>query len=271
MPRGRSALGLDQEHLGFDDLKTRDGAAGAGLFLFRHAVAQPEGGGSSDERHWEGNSGGRGWDLVTSGGSKDGVYELAEPLVLESGDRLPGARVAFRTWGRLAADGANAVLVCHALTGSADAASWWAGLFGPGRALDPSHDFIVCSNVLGSCYGTTGPASLRPEGDRPWGADFPPVTIRDIVRVQHALIGDLGVRRLKLVLGGSLGGMQVLEWALLYPDLVEAIAPIAVSGRHSAWCIGLSEAQRQALYADPLWQGGRYEAGAPPAVGLAAA
>ena len=211
-------------------------------------------------------------DLVTSADSKDSrIYELPEPLRLDSGGTLPGVRVAFRTWGRLAADGANAVLVCHALTGSADADSWWTGLFGPGRALDPARDFIVCSNVLGSCYGTTGPSSLRPEGDRPWGVDFPAITIRDLVRVQHALIRGLGIRRLKLVLGGSLGGMQVLEWALLYPELVEALAPIAVSGRHSAWCIGLSEAQRQALYADSLWQGGRYEAGAPPAAGLAAA
>jgi homoserine O-acetyltransferase len=181
--------------------------------------------------------------FVTSGEKK--IYELAEPLRLESGEKLPEVRVAYRTWGSPAAD---AVLVCHALTGSADAFSWWGGLFGPGRALDPARDFIVCSNVLGSCYGTTGPASIR-------GVDFPTITIRDIVRVQHTLVRGLGVRRLKLVLGGSLGGMQVLEWALLFPGMVEAIAPIAVSGRHSAWCIGLSEAQRQALYADPLWQG----------------
>ncbi len=206
-----------------------------------------------------------------AGGPVTSFYELSEPLRLESGKTLSGVRVAYRTWGRLAADGANAVLVCHALTGSADADVWWAGLFGPGRALDPERDFIVSSNVLGSCYGTTGPASPRPEEDRPWGPDFPAITIRDLVRVQHALVRALGIRRLKLVLGGSLGGMQVLEWALLYPDLVEAIAPIAVSGRHSAWCIGLSEAQRQALYADPNWRNGRYSPQAPPLAGLAAA
>ncbi|HEX4960279.1 MAG TPA: homoserine O-acetyltransferase [Thermoanaerobaculia bacterium] len=199
------------------------------------------------------------------------VYDLPKPLRLESGRALSGVRVAYRTWGRLAPDGANAVLICHALTGSADAGSWWAGLFGPGRALDPGRGFIICSNVLGSCYGTTGPASPRPGEERTWGADFPAVTIRDLVRVQHALIRSLGVRRLKLVLGGSLGGMQVLEWALLYPDLVEAIAPVAVSGRHSAWCIGLSEAQRQVLRADPNWRGGRYSPEEPPAAGLAAA
>jgi len=125
--------------------------------------------------------------------------------------------------------------------------------------------------VLGSCYGTTGPASRRPGSSQRWGADFPEITIRDMVRVQAALLDALGVRRLKLVIGGSLGGMQVLEWALLRPDRVEAIVPIAVSARHSAWCIGISESQRQAIYADPRWCGGRYSDGDPPQAGLAAA
>jgi homoserine O-acetyltransferase/O-succinyltransferase len=177
--------------------------------------------------------------------------DLLGPFELESGVTLPRVRVAYRTWGSLDPDAGNAVLVCHALTGSADADLWWRGLLGPGRALDPAEDFIVCSNVLGSCYGTTGPASPRPDGGGLWGPDFPPVTIRDMVRLQAALLDALGVRRLRLVLGGSLGGMQVLEWALLYPDRVEAIAPIATSGRHSAWCIALSEAQRQAIQIDP--------------------
>ena len=177
--------------------------------------------------------------------------DLPEPFTLESGEVLSEVRVAYRTWGTLDADGANAVLVCHALTGSADADLWWGGLFGPGRTLDPERDFIVCSNTLGSCYGTTGPASPRPGDGRPYGPDFPAVTVRDMVHLQAALLESLGVRRLRLVLGGSLGGMQALEWAALYPGVVEAIAPIAVSGRHSAWCIGLSEAQRQAIFADP--------------------
>ena len=179
--------------------------------------------------------------------------------------------MAYRTWGRLDADGANAVLVCHALTGSADVDAWWSPLLGPGRALDPDRDFVVCSNVLGGCYGTTGPASPHPDTGRRWGGSFPDVSVRDIVRVQAALLETLGVRRLRLVVGGSLGGMQVLEWALLFPDRVEAIAPIAVSARHSAWCIGLSEAQRQAIYADPRWRDGHYPAGDPPEAGLAAA
>ncbi len=197
--------------------------------------------------------------------------ELGGPFALESGLRLPSVTVAYRTWGRPNARGDNAVLVCHALTGSADVDRWWGALLGPGRALDPDRDFVVCSNVLGGCYGTTGPTSLRPGGQRRWGGDFPAVTVRDIVRAQAALLDALGIRRLRLVVGGSLGGMQALEWALLFPDRVDAIAPIAVSARHSAWCIGLSEAQRQAIYADPRWRGGHYPPDDGPAAGLAVA
>ncbi len=197
--------------------------------------------------------------------------DLPGPFALESGETLPHVRVAYRTWGSLDRNGANAVLICHALTGSADADRWWGGLIGAGRSLDPARDFVICSNVLGSCYGTTGPASPRPDGGGLWGPAFPAVTVRDMVRVQAALLDALHVRRLRLVLGGSLGGMQVLEWALLYPERVDAIAPIATSGRHSAWCIALSEAQRQAIQADPLWNGGRYGPDTAPASGLAAA
>jgi homoserine O-acetyltransferase len=198
------------------------------------------------------------------------TLDLPGPFALESRARLPAVRVAYRTWGRLDEHGGNAVLVCHALTGSADVDRWWGALLGPGRALDPERDFVVCSNVLGGCYGTTGPTSLRPDG-RPWGPAFPDVSIRDIVRVQAALLDELGVRRLRLVIGGSLGGMQVLEWALLFPHRVAAIAPIAISARHSAWTIALSETQRQAIAADPRWRGGHYAPEDPPAAGLAAA
>ena len=198
-------------------------------------------------------------------------FDLPGPFALESGVELSPVTVAYRTWGRLNAGRDNAVLVCHALTGSPDADAWWPDLLGPGRALDPDHDFIVCSNVLGSCYGTTGPTSIRPETGRPWGGDFPAVTVRDIVRLQAALLDALGVRRLRLVVGGSLGGMQVLEWALTFPDRVDAIAAIATSARHSAWCIALSEAQRQAIAADPRWRGGHYEPGNGPDDGLATA
>ncbi len=199
------------------------------------------------------------------------IHELQEPVVLECGEQLTDVRVAYRTWGQLAGDGGNAVVVCHALTGSADVDRWWAPMLGPGRALDPERDFVVCSNVLGGCCGTTGPASLHPGSSHPWGPEFPPVTIRDIVRVQGVLLDALGVRRIRLVLGGSMGGMQVLEWALMDRERVEAIAPVSVGGRHSAWCIGISEAQRLAIGADPLWQGGRYDPAHPPGTGLATA
>lgn len=191
---------------------------------------------------------------------------------LESGVVLPEVEVAWHSWGELDPSGGNAVLICHALTGSAAADSWWQDLFGAGRSFDPGRDFIVCANVLGSCYGTTGPASrCTSAGTERWGADFPAITVRDMVRLEALLLARLGVRRLRLVVGGSMGGMQALEWPLLFPELVEAAVVIAASARHSAWCIGISEAQRQAIYADPWWQGGRYDPATPPAAGLAAA
>ena len=199
------------------------------------------------------------------------VLRLEAPFDLEQGGRLPSVEVGYRTWGTLDADGGNAVWICHALTGSADADQWWTRLFGPGRSLDPARDFIVCSNILGSCYGTTGPTSLDPATGEPWHGTFPAITIRDMVRVQRALADRLGIRRIRMVVGGSLGGMQTLEWGLLYPELVESLVCIASTARHSAWCIGLSEAQRQAIAADPRWRGGRYPAEDPPVAGLSAA
>lgn len=199
------------------------------------------------------------------------LWLLDEPFPLDCGMALPGVQVAYRTWGRLAPDGGNAVLVCHALTGSADADVWWSGLFGPGKALDPERDFIVCSNVLAGCYGTSGPIQPHPEDGQPWGSRFPLVTIRDMVRLQALLLDDLGVGRLQLVLGPSLGGMQVLEWAAMYPERVRAMAPIGVSGRHSAWCVAISESQRRAICLDPDWCDGRYSPDRPPRHGLAVA
>jgi homoserine O-acetyltransferase len=184
---------------------------------------------------------------------------------------LEGVQIAYRTWGQLNAKRDNAIVVCHALTGWADADDWWAPLFGSGQTFDPETDFILCPNVLGSCYGTTGPTSLNPSNEKPYSADFPSITIRDMVHLQAVLLQALSVDRIKLVMGGSMGGMQALEWALLYPDWVGAIALIAVSGKHSAWCIGISEAQRQAIYADPNWQGGHYLPEQSPSAGLAAA
>jgi homoserine O-acetyltransferase len=196
---------------------------------------------------------------------------LPYPVILESGTELPQVTVAYRTWGSLDADGGNAVLVCHALTGSADAEQWWSGLIGPGKALDPARDFIVCSNVLGGCYGTTGPGSLSPFTGERYGAGFPRTTVRDLVQVQARLLDALGVEELALVLGGSLGGMQALEWGALHPERVQALAAFSVGARQSAWCIGLSEAQRHAIYSDARWRGGGYDPLDPPTGGLSAA
>ena len=191
-------------------------------------------------------------------------------FTLESGVTLHQVPVAYQAWGQLNAACDNAVVVCHALTGNADAQAWWNGLVGPGSPLDPRAYFIVCPNVIGSPYGTVSPLSPDPTTGRPYGVGFPQATIRDTVRLHRALLDQLGVRGVALAIGGSMGGMQVLEWAF-EGDFVRALAPIAVGGRHSAWCIGWSEAQRQAIYADTRWQGGAYDPENPPVTGLAAA
>ncbi len=200
---------------------------------------------------------------------------LDRPFELESGERLAGVEIAYRTWGELAAGRDNAVVVCHALTGSADVDRWWGRLLGPGRALDPTRDFIVAANALGSCYGTTGPASQRPDAgpgvEARWGPDFPAITIRDQVRLTRTLVDRLGVERIRLVVGGSLGGLQALEWALLDAERVAAIASISAAARHSAWAIALSDLGRRALALDPKLHGGRYPDADPPAAGLALA
>ena len=195
---------------------------------------------------------------------------INQPFVLESGETLPMLEIAYRTWGTLSTTKNNAIIVCHALTGSADADVWWANLFGEGKALDPKRHFIVCSNVLGGCYGTTGATHLHPNGQI-WGARFPSITLRDQVRVQMLLADQLGIRSIKCVVGGSMGGLQALEWALLDPRRVESVISIAATGRHSAWCMAWSEAQRLALTADAKFQGGNYSPDTPPVDGLKAA
>lgn len=198
-------------------------------------------------------------------------YHLPEPFLLESGITLPKVQVAYRTWGSLNDARDNVVLVCHPLTGSADADEWWGPLFGVGQTLDPTRDFIVCTNILGSCNGTTGPTAPNPETGRPYGPEFPRVTVRDMVSLQVKLLDSMGIDVLRMAIGGSLGGMQVLELASLFPERVQTLVSLAASGRHSPWCIGISESQRQAIYADAHWNDGYYTAEAPPAKGLAAA
>jgi homoserine O-acetyltransferase len=202
-------------------------------------------------------------------------------MMLDCGIKLQRLVVAYRTYGTLNADRSNAVLVCHALTGDQYVAEthpitgkegWWEMVVGPGRPIDTGRFFVICANVLGGCMGSTGPRSIRDDGDEPWGTEFPPVTIRDMVRAQKRLIDYLGISRLFAVIGGSMGGMQVLQWAADYPDSTFAALPIACAAYHSAQNIAFHEVGRQAIFADPDWQGGRYwRTGRVPARGLAVA
>lgn len=216
---------------------------------------------------------------------------FAEGLALDCGTVLAPLEVAYRTYGRLNDSRSNAILICHALTGDQYVAEahpltgkpgWWDTLVGPGRPIDTERFFVICANVLGGCMGSSGPASRMPgaagearqgeEGGRPWGTLFPPVTIRDMVRAQARLVERLGISRLFAVIGGSMGGMQVLEWAALYPERVFAAIPIATAAWHSAQNIAFHEIGRQAINADPEFHGGEYwRHGTIPARGLAVA
>jgi homoserine O-acetyltransferase/O-succinyltransferase len=204
------------------------------------------------------------------------LYNDDSPLVLECGQFLAPVNVAYETYGELNAARNNAILVCHALTASAHAAGynsndeksagWWNELIGPNKALDTNRYFVICSNILGGCYGTTGPTSMNPATGEKFNASFPRITIRDIVNVQKRLLDTLGVRKLFSVIGSSLGGMQVLEWAVMYPDFCETIIPISTSASQSAWCIALNAIARTAITNDPQWNEGNY--GEQPAAGL---
>ena len=200
----------------------------------------------------------------------EGDFVLDEPLLLDSGRTLAGVTLHYAVYGRLNAARDNAVLVCHALTGSALVGSWWPEIFGPGGVLSLENDFAICINMLGSCYGSTGPGSVDPETGRVYGPDFPLVSVRDNVRVQAHLLDSLGVRCLRLVLGGSLGGMQALEWAILFPERVQRSLVIAVTPL-SAMGLALNHLQRQAILHDPDWEGGHYPPQRPPRRGLALA
>lgn len=206
------------------------------------------------------------------------------PMVLEGGGLLDGVTIAYETWGELSAAADNAVLLCHALTGDAHARSgphsvkadegWWEDFVGPGKALDTDRYFVVCANVLGGCQGSTGPASINPATGEPYGPDFPTVTIRDMVRTQSKLARALGIDQWLAVVGGSMGGMQAIEWAIMYPDRVRAVAAYCTTLQASAWQIGLSAVGRVAITLDQKWNRGRYYEAGPgegPHAGLATA
>ena len=209
------------------------------------------------------------------------LFAEANPLQMDCGKELSPVTVAYETYGELNASGDNAILVCHALTGSAHAAGllsddpksagWWDSFIGEGKTLDTRKYFVICSNFLGGCYGTTGSATQNPKTGKPYGCQFPQMTVRDMVRVQKALIDYLGVKSLRTIIGGSLGGMQVLEWGVMYPEKVRSLIPIATASQHSPWGIGLNDIARQAIMNDPAWRGGEYYEFGQPEKGLSLA
>jgi homoserine O-acetyltransferase len=206
---------------------------------------------------------------------------LAGPLALDCGVALSPVEIAYETYGALNAERSNTVLICHALTGDQYVASthpvtgkqgWWTRMVGEGKPIDPARHFIVCVNVLGSCMGSSGPASINPATGAPFGMAFPVITIADMVRAQAMLLDHLGIERLCAVVGGSMGGMQALSWPSLFPDRVKSAIVIAATARHSAQNIAFHEVGRQAIMADPHWRGGDYYgSGELPTAGLAVA
>jgi len=211
-------------------------------------------------------------------------FTFAEPpneMLLDSGRRLGPITIAYETLGTLNADKTNVILVLHALTGDShvagyyseddDKPGWWDNMVGPGKGIDTDKYFVLCSNVLGGCMGSTGPAAINPETGKPYGMDFPMVTIGDMVRAQKALLDHLGIQRILSMSGGSMGGMQVLQWCVQYPDMVLSAIPLATTMRHSALAIAFNEVARQAIIADPNWNNGNYYDGPQPNVGLSVA
>ena len=203
-----------------------------------------------------------------------------DSISLDNGAALAPIEVAYETYGELNAAKSNAILVLHAFSGDAHAAGishetgkpgWWDNMIGPGKAFDTNQYFVICTNVLGGCRGTTGPASVDPKTGCPYAMSFPVITVGDMVRAQKMLIDSLGIQRLLAVSGGSMGGMQALEWAVAFPDSVVAAIPIATTTRHSAQQIAFTEVGRQAIMADPDWNEGNYYGKNPPARGLAVA
>ena len=208
-------------------------------------------------------------------------FHIDVPIKLDSGEVLEEVNVAYETYGELNKEKSNAILICHALTGDAHAAGWhegdrkpgwWEIVIGPGKALDSEKYFIICSNVLGGCKGTTGPSSINPKIGKEYGLDFPVITIGDMVRVQKKLVDSFGISQLAAVIGGSMGGMQVLEWMVTYPEMMKKAIPIATTASSSPQQIAFNDVGRQAIFSDPNWNmGNYYETGKKPGNGLSLA
>lgn len=228
-------------------------------------------------------------DTDVSGGVSSGEVGLVqpedfhsgEPFAFSSGEALPELTVRYETYGTLNRECSNAVLICHALSGDHHCAGihtledrkpgWWNHFIGPGKAVDTGKYFVICSNCLGGCQGTTGPSSLDPRTGKPYGSRFPLLTIGDMVRAQALLLDHLGIEKLHAAIGGSMGGMQVLQWAVEHPERVDRIIPLATTARQGAQAIAFDEVGRQAILQDPRWSKGEYEPGNGPDVGLAVA
>src|SRR5699024_5738768 len=198
------------------------------------------------------------------------THTFNRAFVTEGNDEIPNPTVAYQTWGELNDDRDNVILICHALTGNTEADKWFNGLFGPGKVLDPENHFIICTNSLGSCYGTTGPASINPETGRLYQIDFPRITIRDMVHLQQLLLDELQIEGIETVIDGSMGGMQAREWCIMDDRPCSDIL-IGMGKDHNPWAIGISHTQRQAIYNDPNWSGGHYTKQEPPVQGLSVA
>jgi homoserine O-acetyltransferase len=223
-------------------------------------------------------------DKISVGIVEKKLFTFAEPpdeMALESGARVGPLTLAYETCGTLNEDKSNVILILHALSGDSHVAGyytpddekpgWWDNMVGPGKGIDTDKYFIVCSNIIGSCMGSTGPCTSNPKTVLPYGLDFPVVTIGDMVEAQKALMDHLGVKKLLAVVGGSIGGMQVLEWCVRYPEMVASAIPLASTTKHSALAIAFNEVARQAIMADPNWNNGEYYFGPKPDMGLAVA
>ena len=221
---------------------------------------------------------------ISAGMVEKRFHITAQPpheMLLECGTRLGPITIAYETCGTLNSDKSNAVLILHALSGDSHVAGfysekdnkpgWWDSMVGPGKGIDTDKYFVICSNIIGSCMGSTGPNTLNPKTAKPYGLEFPVVTIGDMVRAQKSLLDALGIEKLLSVVGGSVGGMQVLEWCVRYPEMVASAIPLATTTKHSALAIAFNEIARQAIMTDPNWNGGDYYSGSRPETGLAVA